>query len=220
MSYTYGYIKEAALLNLQIDEREANTLGHLNRFPFAINEALSQIASTIKPDKKVLEVQVATKQYRDWLETQGEAVSNLVLTDEIIVMPADFLEFGDAVNHFKEVRFDPFTARVQELPVVEATDEEFTYIPYNKIKFFKQGFYRISYNAYWPVLDAKTDNNYVLPWPRDISECLPAYIAYKCFKLDNEEKAAIWRQEFELLFSRIARANYQNTRTFRIAGDW
>lgn len=220
MSYTYGYIKEAALLNLQIDEREANTLGHLNRFPFAINEALSQIASTIKPDQKVLEVQIATKQYRDWLETQDEDISQIKLTGETIIMPADFLEFGDAVNYFKEVRFDPFTARVQELPVVEATDEEFTYIPYNEIKFFKQGFYRISYNAYWPVLDAKTDNNYVLPWPRDISECLPAYIAYKCFKLDNEEKAAIWRQEFELLFSRIARANYQNTRTFRIAGDW
>lgn len=82
------------------------------------------------------------------------------------------------------------------------------------------GIYRICYDAYWPAVSATTDNNYILPWARDISECLPAYIAYKCFKVDNEEKAAIWHNEFELLFARIAKANYQNTRNFTIAGGW
>lgn len=210
MSYTYGYIKQAALLNLQIDESEALTLGHVDRFSFAINEALSQIATTIKPNFKYVNTVVYSKEHRDFLERNGEDVTGSTLIGEAYGMPSDYLSFNNQQNFYL-----PLGSNIVEC----ANDTNFMYMS-NDLVFFKQGQYKIGYNAYWPMVTATTDDNYVLPWARDISECLPAYIAYKCFKLDSEEKAMLWYNQFEILYARISAPDYANSKTFVIEGNW
>ena len=54
MRYTWGYIKEATLMKLDMTEQEAEQFNLLRRFPFYANEALTYICSAIKPNYTLL----------------------------------------------------------------------------------------------------------------------------------------------------------------------
>ena len=195
--YTWGYIKNATLAKLDMSENDANRQGLIGRFSFYANEAITQISSTVKPKHTFFEVNVT----EDNVNT-------------LITMPEDFIAFGDDVNYIVEI--DPL---VNKSIRRRAYDDDFEYVGYNQILCNKVGKYIISYDAIWIFFNNQADN-LTLEVPADILNCLPSYIASECLKIDDENKATILRNEYEVFLSRVNDTNYKNTKNFRIEGDW
>ena len=195
--YTWGYLKDVSLAKLDLDELEANEQDLLSRFTFYANEVITQVSSTIKP-KHAYATFIVKKEDLFKLKT----------------MPSDFISFGADVNTIEEV--DTWNDRWFR----QCTDEDFTYKGYNQVMFYKEGIYTISYNARWFTFDKDLDNDYVFDIPTDILECIPSYIAHQCYKIDDETKSAIFRNEYEVFLARIDDTNYRENKTFTIGGDW
>lgn len=201
--YTWGYIKEAALAKLDLEEKEATVQNLLSRFPFYANEVITQVCSAVKP-KRTYERFVIAK------EDVGV----------IKEMPTDFVSFGD------DVCYELVTERIyghtndEYYNQVELHDDDFEYIGYNQIMFKHEGVFYISYNARWYTFSKSISDNDVLNVPADILECIPSYIAHQCFKIDDEYKASVFRNEYEIMLSRIDDTDYKNTKTFKIGGEW
>ena len=196
MSYTWGYVKDNALAKLDLDETEANNQNFLSRFPYYANEAMTQICSSVKPKYTYVEFNIT---------------SDLVGVEQ--KMPDDFISFGDDINY--ELLNDERMTMKKEIH-----DSDFTYQGYNKVVFFREGRFFISYNARWFMFAKNINNSVVLDAPDDVIECLAAYIASQCYKIDDEYRASIFRNEYEVLLARIDNTNYKNTKTFIIEGDW
>ena len=192
MKYTWGYIKDVSLAKLDLDEDEATTQNLLSRFPFYANEVITQICSSIKP-KYTFATFTITK----------EDLFN------VYTMPEDFVSFGDDVNTILYI--DDYGDRWLE----ECHDNHFTYKGYNQVQFFEVGTYQISYNARWYTFTKDIDDNIVLDIPFDILDCIPSYIAHQCYKIDDDKKAAVYRNEYEMFLARIDNTNYKNTKTFQ-----
>ena len=194
--YTWGHVKQAALAKLDLTAEEASDIGLLNRFPIYANEAMTNICSTVKPNRTFVEFTIDTE-------------------NTIKTMPADFISFGDDVcirtyvDEYGETHTD-----------MECHDDDITYIGYNKIKFLKTGTYNISYNARWYVFNVGISEFEVLDIPDDIVECLASYIASQCYKMDDEVKASMYRNEYEMFVARIDATDFKNTKTFKIGGGW
>ena len=190
--YTWGYIKENTLGKLNISEEEANRLGFLSRFPYYANEAMTQICSAIKADEKIFEVNITAENI-----------------DKEIVLPEDFVAFSDDVPYL-----------LDDGEYVEAYDDDFTYRGYNKIICYRNGTYRIPYKARWFFFTKDVHNATEIPAPADICDALPSYIASQCYKIDDEVKSAIYRNEYEMFLSRMDNTSYKAQRTFHIRGGW
>lgn len=197
MHYTWGYIKDATLAKLDMTEKEALSQKLFDRFPIYANEVITQVCSTIKPKHTFAEF-IITK-------------SNLFDT---VVMPSDFISFGDDVNTVI------YTDENNNNILKECHDDDFIYKGYNQLQFFKEGKYSISYNARWLMFNKNMDDSENLDIPMDILECIPSYIAHQCYKIDDEIKASIYRNEYEMFFARIDDTYFKQTKTFKIAGDW
>ena len=201
MSYTWGYIKDVSLAKLDLEEEEANVQNLLSRFPFYANEVITQVCSSIKPKYSFAEF-VITK-------------------DKIGVpqqMPKDFVSFGDDVCYElseKEVGHGDIVLVKRELH-----DSDFEYYGNNKVIFKHEGNFHISYNARWFTFAKNIDNDLILDVPEDILECIPSYIASQCYKIDDEYKSSVYRNEYEMMLARIDNTNYKNTKTFEIDGGW
>lgn len=196
MSYTWGYVKDNALAKLDLDETEANNQNFLSRFPYYANEAMTQICSSVKPKYTYVEFNIT----KDLVGVEQK-------------MPDDFISFGDDINY--ELLNDERMTMKKEIH-----DSDFTYQGYNKVVFFREGRFFISYNARWFMFAKNINNSVVLDAPDDVIECLAAYIASQCYKIDDEYRASIFRNEYEVLLARIDNTNYKNTKTFIIEGDW
>ena len=188
-----------------MSDEEAEVQNLMARFTLYANEAMTQICS-IKPKYTYYTIEVKD-------------------VDKLYDMPENFISFGDDVNYVEEFElagyFSDGPAYVK-LPRQETSDEDFMYYGYNQLKFFKPGIYHISYYARWHTFDGSLlDDNFVFTdIPKDVLDCLPNYIASQCFKLDDEAKSAIFRNEFEMSLARLDNTNYKNTKTFKIGGDW
>ena len=196
--YTWGYIKDAALAYLDMNEVEAQNHGLLKRFPFYANTVMTEICSAIKPKRTFHVIDISEKD-----------------VGTIVNMPDDFVSFGDDVcmRTWEDPMFhDTYTT--------ECHDEDFAYKGEKSLVFFKPGQYSISYNARWQTFYPTTDNNVKLDFPLDIAECIPLYIASQCYKIDDEYKASVYRNEYEMALARIEDVNYKQTKTFTIGGDW
>lgn len=193
--YTWGYIKNVTLAKLDLQESEAEKQNLLSRFYYFANEAITQICSTIKPKHTFFEIDVTDE--------------NLYTP---ITMPADFISFGNDVNKLVFSEHGKSYCR-------EAYDDDFEYIGYNQIVCKTIGRFFVSYNARW-ITFTNQDGNYEIDVPTDILDCLPSYIASQCFKIDDEYKASVFRNEYEIFLSRIDDTDFRNTKTFRIEGDW
>ena len=196
MSYTWGYVKDNALAKLDLDEIEANNQNFLSRFPYYANEAMTQICSSVKPKYTYVEFNIT----KDLVGVEQK-------------MPDDFISFGDDIN-YELLNNERMTMKK------EIHDSDFTYQGYNKVVFFREGRFFISYNARWFMFAKNINNSVVLDAPDDVIECLAAYIASQCYKIDDEYRASIFRNEYEVLLARIDNTNYKNTKTFIIEGDW
>lgn len=232
--YTWGYIKEAALSKLDKTADEAIQLGLMNKFPYAANEAITQISSAVKPkrtyaDFKAMQkeklVSLLTKQYptveypevlvKDkLLLTDTEAAfmtvyKSYVFVDEPVRLPADFVSFGTDINYVYNCN-----------KLVEAYDDSFIIFADNMVLFLKEGIYKISYNARWFTFTPTTDADEILEIPADIIDCIPSYIASQCYKIDDEVKAAIYRNEYELFVARIDDNLQSKNKSIKIKGGW
>lgn len=126
--------------------------------------------------------------------------------DKSFEMPSDFISFGAdkcTCNGF------------------ECCDVDFEYGPYNTIKFFHTGEFNISYNARWYTFDINNfDGNKSLPVPVDVLDPIPSYVASQCYKVDDEVKSSIFRNEYEMLLARIDNSTYYNPMHIQIGGNW
>lgn len=124
-------------------------------------------------------------------------------------MPEDFISFGDDVNTV-----------CYNNNLYVANDEDFEYYGFKHILCKIGGKYRISYNARWVDTFVGMSNDAYLDVPIDVLECIPSYVASQCIRIDDEQKASIFRNEYEILLARIDDTDFKNTKTFKIGGDW
>jgi hypothetical protein len=192
--YTWGYIKECVLAKLNLSELEANNLGFMSSFTYYANEAMTQICSAVRPNETFLELSITT--------------SNV---NKPITMPEYFIGFSDDIIRYKLHENDAYC---------EVGDEFVDYYGYNQIICKHEGIYRIPYKARWFFFTKNVDDWLVIPAPADVCEALPSYIACQCMKLDDETKAALYRNEFEMFLARIDDTSFKTQRTFHIGGGW
>ncbi len=201
MAYTWGYIKDVSLSKLDLDENEATVQNLLSRFPFYANEVITQVCSSIKP-KYTFENFVIDKTNVGVKQT----------------MPDDFVSFGDDVCYMlEEVREHNGETRLIKVPI---HDDDYEYLGYNQVIFKHPGNYFISYNARWYTFDKSLSDDELIDVPDDILDSIPSYIASQCYKIDDEYKASVFRNEYEIMLSRIDNSNFRNTKTIKIEGDW
>ena len=198
--YTWGYLKDVCLSKLDLDENEATVQNLLSRFPFYANEAITQICSAVKPKYTFAEFNI----------TNG-------LVGIPQEMPSDFVSFGDDVNY--ELRVIDLFGKIRS-EQIELYDDDFTYHGYNKVIFKRTGTFYISYNARWYTFYKEIDDDKEIDVPNDILDCIPSYIVSQCYKIDDEYKAQVFRQEYEMMLSRLDNTNYKNTKTIKIRGNW
>lgn len=191
--YTWGYIKENTLSKLNLDEEAANQLNFLSRFPYYANEAMTQIC-TIKPDYKFFDIEITA--------------DNL---NAIHTMPDDFVAFSDDIVCFLST---------DGTYMSDIGDEYIDYVGHNKIRCKYVGAYSIPYKARWFVFTKNLPDSTVISAPADILDAIPSYITSQCYKIDDEVKAAIYRNEYEMFLARIDDTNFKTQRTFHVGGGW
>lgn len=196
--YTWGYIKDVSLAKLDLTEQEANVQNFLSRFPFYANEVITQVCSTIKPKHTFFEMDI----------TEDNINVPLQIGDD------DFVAFDDDVSTITYE--DKYGNTITE----EAHDDYFVYRGYNQAIFFKTGKYVIPISVRWVTFRKDMDDSEVLNVPNDILDCIPSYIASQCYKIDDEVKSSIFRNEYEMAMARIDNTNYKSTKTIKIGGDW
>ena len=194
--YTWGYLKDVALAKLDLTENEAAVQNLLSRFPFYANEVITQVCSAIKPKYTFAKFEID-------FDKVGVAQT----------MPDDFISFGDDVCY-------ELANNGKFLEKHQIFDVDFEYYGYNQVIFKHPGNFYISYNARWYTFTKAIDDNEKIDIPNDILDCIPSYIVSQCYKIDDEYKAQIFRNEYELMLSRIDATNYKNTKSILIEGDW
>lgn len=142
------------------------------------------------------------------------------LIGQVVSKPDDFVSWNGDIAYFEETIWDTNGDVISKLPICEAHDDDYLYMGDEGLSFLKNGTYYIPYGARWFTFTKELDNNTVLNIPNDILDCIPSYIAHQCYKIDDETKSAIFRNEYELFLSRIDDTNYKNTKTIKIGGGW
>jgi hypothetical protein len=192
--YTWGYLKENALSKLNLSEEAANQLGLLSRFPYYANEAMTQICAGVRPKETYLTLTVSREN-----------------VNTIIVMPESFVSFSDDVILYRRSDADDW---------MTVGDDYVEYFGFNEIECRQIGTYRIPYKARWFFFTKDLHNATEIPAPADVCEAIPSYIVSQCFKIDDESKAAIYRNEYEMFLARIDDTSFKSQRTFRTGGGW
>ena len=190
--YSWGYIKENTLSKLNLSEEEANQQDFLSRFTYYANEAMTQICSAVRPKETFAKVEI----------TENEV-------DTLITLPEDFVAFSDDVVRYS----DDYVHN-------DVGDDYIEYYGYNQISCKRVGTYLVPYKARWFFFTKELHNATLINAPADVCEALPSYIASQCLKIDDEVKAAIYRNEFEMFLARIDDTSFKSQRTFHIGGDW
>lgn len=235
--YTWGYIKNACLVKLDMTADEAVNLGFMNKFPFYANEAMTQICSSVKPkhtyaeftavykDKMLELLKKAYPDIKDWSFLEKNKGYYKDMTDDEqkawtdwhactfighpAKLPADFVSLGNEVD--RKLNDDEWE---------EADDTDFVTHGYREIVFMNPGIYQVAYNARWFFFTPDLDDDEELDIPSDIIDSLPSYIVSQCYKVDDETKAQIYRNEYEMFLARIDDNLYSTNRTMKIRGGW
>lgn len=149
-----------------------------------------------------------------------EKWKSLSFVDEPITFPDDFISFNDDVAEFKPLPIYIGTQILVNSVFTEIWDEVLRYSGYNQIICKQLGTYKVPYNARWFFFTKDLQNNVVIPAPADICDSLSSYIVSQCFKIDDEAKSAIFRNEYEMFLARIDDTNFKSQRTLTIGGNW
>lgn len=124
----------------------------------------------------------------------------------IITMPDDFISFGDEI-----IGYDG---------MYECDISPAKHYGYNKVLCKEPGTYTIQYNARWFLFTKDLDNKTIIQAPLDVCEAIPSYIVSQCFKIDDEAKAAVYRNEYEMFLARISDDTPNDCYTIEVGGGW
>lgn len=221
---------------MDLTVNQAIDMSLMNKMPFYANEAITQITSSIKANRRYVEFQV-----RDRLEVM-RYISNKYHFDNIdfLYMPscnkdswtADQIEAWNIYHTYTYVgdpaNFpDDFFAWSSDICYrwncgkwEAASDFDYTTYGGKQIMFKRPGDYRISYLAKWFKILPTTSDDIELDCPDDILEAIPSYIASQLYKIDDETKSAILRNEYEMALARIEENDYSTNKTIAVGGDW
>jgi hypothetical protein len=114
--YSWGYLKNAALAKLDLDQTEANELKLINRFVYYANEVITQICSAIKPKRKFYEITI-----------DDSNVGKIITIDD-----GEFISFSDDLS----------TLYVDGV-LSSCTDVDLLYKGYNQFVCYTKGKYHI-----------------------------------------------------------------------------
>lgn len=240
--YTYGYIVDSVLAKMDMSREIAQKNGFLNKISYYANEAMTQICSAVKPNRKFAEFVVVNIKFileklkserpddtfeflswpwervkndtDEWHQQCWKEYHSLTPLGSLAKMPDDFISFGDEVN--KKTIINSYDER----EMVTATSEDYMTRGSNCVMFMHSGIFFISYNATWFTFDSNTDYDDKIDAPADVIECLPSYIASQLFKIDDETKSQIYRNEYEQFLARIDDDHYIDNGTIEVTGDW
>lgn len=234
--YTWGYIKEAALAKMDLTVEQAINMNLISKMPFYANEAITQITASIKAKRCYTDYTVydreemklyLKKEYNlsdiAFLDTPDTDTSTLTdnelaayniytscnYTYDMLEFPKDFFAWSDDIV---------YTQKCNKL--VEASDFDYTTYGSNKIMFKTPGTYKFPYLAKWFKIFPTTDDDFELDCPDDILDAIPSYIASQLYKIDDETKSAILRNEYEMAIARIEENDYSTNKTISIGGNW
>lgn len=141
-------------------------------------------------------------------------------TEEPFTLPDDFISFSTDIVWYKVPSIYIRGILVQENKFEEASDEFVEYFGYNQIICHKIGDYKIPYNARWFFFTKDLQNYTEISAPADILDAIPSYIAAQCFRIDDEARAAIFRNEYEMFLARIDDTTFKSQRGMHITGGW
>lgn len=195
--YTWSYLVNASLAKLDLTQDEATRANLTDRFYIYANEVITQVCSSIKPKYTFAEFDV----------TKDDI-------GKLLTMPDNFVSFGDDVS--TKIYTDMYGQQLK----VRATDFDFSCKGYNQVVFYSEGKYLIAYDARWFTFTDTMDGSTKIDVPNDILDCIPSYIAHQCYKIDDEVKASIFRNEYELFLSRIDNSHFFDNRDITIGGEW
>lgn len=236
--YTWGYIKDATLAKMDLKANQAVEMGFVNKMPFYANEAVTQITAAIKAKRSFAEFEVAER------GPTLELIKRFYKLDDVSFLlepPCDKSSLSveqqkalDNYNHFKYVgdvvKFpDDFFAWSDDMSFmydfdkqtwVNTNDDFFETYGGNSLIFKRVGKFRIAYKARWFKILPTTSDDMELDAPDDILECIPSYIASQLYKVDDEVKSGILRNEFEMMVARIDENDYQTNRTMMDRRNW
>lgn len=230
--YTWGYIKESTLMKLDMTQEAAIQMGLMNKFPYFANEALTQICS-IKPKKTSAHFKVRHRErlIHELAIKYGESYHNILAS-----LDSPEYQFNDIQIEYKkytmmhtDVQMPKDFISYSSQPTIlvrpngcidTAYDTDYITRDYNTLFFLSEGDYNISYNARWFLFTPATDDRETLNMPSDIVDSIPMYIASQCLKIDDEQKAMIMRNEFELALARLDTTQFVQSGTFKIDGGW
>lgn len=251
--YTWGYIKDATLAKMDFTANQAIDMGLVDKMPYYANEALTQITSAIKPNRKytdflVLDKDVVIKKIAEKLKNQDlsflvnrpcdktlltedqlealEFYNTHLYVNDPINMPNDFVAWSDEIAYMKiktvEIEGRGHMTRFGKVQAgyCELNDSYYSTYGSNKIVFYIPGEFRIPYKASWYKFTTTTNDDAGLDIPDDIVECIPSYIASQLFKIDDEQKSAIYRNEYEMALARIDENEYFTNKSFSDRGGW
>lgn len=102
----------------------------------------------------------------------------------------------------------------------DASSEQFVLKGDYFIEFLEPGEYSIPYQATWFTFTSMTPDDTELNIPADIVTAIPSYIAAQVFKIDDEQKAAIMLNEFEVAVARINDNTSSEPQNIVVGGDW
>lgn len=238
--YTWGYIKEATLAKMDLTVAQAVDMGLMNKMPFYANEAITYITSAIKARRtyaeydcrdrdKVLK-EIENEYHFDDLSfllnppcdktilstDQAAALEEYeshVYVGDTIKFPDDFVMWSDDINF--RAPYKGFHYGFEEM-----SDNDYQTLTGNSFMFMRPGYYRMAYKARWFKILPTTSDEVELDCPDDILEALPSYIASQLYKIDDETKSAILRNEYEMLIARIDENDYASNKHMKIGGDW
>ena len=222
--YTWGYLQNSILAKLDLDQNEATELKLLDRFTYYANEAMTQICSSVKPKRTYFYVTFynVIEVSEQGLILDGKLYENANLREDtvydengnIVAYPIGKLvvmrsDFGDGRN-----------LRIEGVRYSECYDDCVLYEDYNKVTCVEPGSYKISYNARWCNFNNVYEEDDLSSVPLDVLECIPSYVAHQCYKIDDEYKSSVYRNEYEMFLARLDNSDYDNTTTIKIQGDW
>lgn len=234
--YTWGYIKQACLAKLDMTADQAIEMGLVNKFPFYANEAITQITSAIKPKRSYVDfdVEIESKiveycKRMFQLESVTFLFSKNYYPEDMSLNQKKAFEYYHSFEYVgKEVKmpkdFESWNGDRAYIndgwKLRQASDREYNTYGGNKVLFFVPGKFKIPYDARWVIFEPSMDDDFELDVPRDILECLPSYIVSQCYKIDDEQKSSIYRNEYEMALARIEENDTHTNKTIQVDGDW
>lgn len=95
---------------------------------------------------------------------------------------------------------------------------DFSYIGANKLKFYKPGTYMIPCKYFWYKFTSNLADEEEIDMPEDIALTIPLYVASICLQIDNPQKSAMKRSEFEMALARCTNTDFMSNN--KIIGSW